>query len=174
MLLDRHMTKAGLLAGLVLSVWAFGAEARELRNPVEIGSADVRLLGFKLYEARLFTPAGQGFDPSQPHALELRYARRFDQESLLSATRKEMQRIEGDVEAIDPAIESLRSCFRDVTKGDRIKATALAPDRLTVSFNGSPTCDVKGPSLAQRFLSIWLSDKARDPSLSRKLRGVGQ
>ena len=174
MLLDRHMKKAGLLIGLILASWAFEVEARELRNPVEIGSAEVRLLGFKLYDARLFTPRGREFDPAEPHALELRYARAFDRDSLLNATRKEMQRIEGGTKGIDNAIETLRTCFRDVSSGDRLQATALTPDRLAFSYNDQPTCDVKGPALANRFLSIWLSDNARDPGLSRKLRGVGQ
>lgn len=171
--LEKHRTPASCLMALGLMLLAMSAEARELRNPVVIGEAEVRLLGFKLYDARLLTSGGSRFDPAKPHALELRYARSFDRESLLNATRKEMERIQGSSQGVGPTIESLRPCFRDVASGDRFKATALAPDSLSFHFNGSQTCSVQAPSLASRFLSIWLSDKARDPELSRRLRGSG-
>ncbi|MCW9043973.1 MAG: chalcone isomerase family protein [Pseudopelagicola sp.] len=166
--------KAGLLFGLMISVWAVEVTARDISNPMEVGAAEVRLFGFKLYDARLLTPGGQGFDPRKPHALELRYARSFDRDSLLKATRKEMQRIEGRGAGISLTMERLSTCFKDVSSGDRFKATALTADRLVFSLNGTPTCDVTAPRLASRFLSIWLSDKARDPMLSRKLRGLAQ
>lgn len=170
---------SGLLLGGMLAMSAGVADARELRNPVSIGKAEVRLFGFKLYDASLLTVGGSRFDPAKPHALELTYARAFDRESLLEATRKEMQRIEGrriegrrgDHDAI---IDRLRPCFRDVTEGDRFKATALGADRLAFSLNGAKTCEVNGPALANRFLAIWLSDNARDRRLSQKLRGGGQ
>ncbi len=171
--LERHRTSTTFLMALGLVLLAVSVEARELRNPIVIGEAEVRLLGFKLYDARLLTPGGSRFDPGRPHALELRYARSFDRESLLQATRKEMERIQGSSQDVGPAIERLRPCFRDVSSGDRFKATALAPDSLSFHLNGRQTCLVQGPSLASRFLSIWLSDKSRDPELSRRLRGTG-
>ncbi len=172
MRLDRNKRTGWLLASLGLAAWSIAAEARELRDPVAIGSAEVHLFGFKLYDARLMTPGGRSYDPGQPHALELRYARSFDREALLRATRKELRRIQGS-RGVDAAMETLRPCFRDVSSGDRFKATAFAPNSLSFHLNGTQTCVVQGPGLARQFLSIWLSDEARDPGLSRELRGVG-
>lgn len=170
-----HAKKTTYLLGMclasALSALAVSAEARELRNPVPIGNAEVRLFGFKLYDAALLTTNGARFDPARPHALELTYARSFDRDALLDATLKEMRRIEGRREDHGAMIETLRPCFRDVATGDRLEATALGPSKLTFSFNGASTCVVEGPFLATRFLSIWLSDKARDRRLSQQLRG---
>ena len=161
----------GVLLAVALSSFAITSEARELRNPVVIGSAEVRLFGFKLYDASLLTPNGARFDPGRPHALELTYARPFDRDALLDATLKEMRRIEGLRGDHGVMMDRLHSCFRDVEVGDRLKATALGPNRLAFALNGAPTCAVDGPSMATRFLSIWLSDSARDRRLSQKLRG---
>ncbi len=173
MRLETARNFATLMVATGLMICSVTAEARELRDPVVVGAAEVRLFGFKLYDARLLTPGGRTYDPDRPHALELRYARSFDRESLLRATRKELERIQGGQQGVDQAMDRLRPCFRDVSSGDRFKATAHAPNNLSFHLNGRQTCVVEGPSLARRFLAIWLSDSARDPGLSRKLRGVG-
>lgn len=143
-----------------------------LSAPALRGQAEVRWLGLSIYDARLFTVKGQAFDWSRPFALELSYNRGFSQDRLISATGKELVRLEGPQTDHAAILDKLATCYKSVTAKDRFVAAGLTRDQIAFSLNGRPTCQLQHKNIRQRLLSIWVSDRARDPALSRQLRGL--
>ncbi len=162
-----------LLAGVVpVSAIAQGSAVSSVLNqPVSTGTAPFRWLGFKLYDATLYTEGGARFAWSRPAALELDYVRRIPRQKLVNATMDELERLEGD-RSDRAAIEAaLLSCFNDVQPGDRFTATASSANRVDLWFNDAPACTLAFTDIRKRFLSIWLSDQSRSASMTRRLKG---
>lgn len=141
-----------------------------LRNPSLQGASEVTLLGFELYDAALWTE-GRGFSYDTGFALSLTYARTFSAQQLAERTRQELARIEGvSPESLDE-LDGLDSCFADVSRGDRITAVNMGPDRIRVFVNGARSCDIAAPDITRRFFSIWLGEETRAPRTRDALLG---
>lgn len=145
--------------------------ASALQSAAQRGSAQVRWLGIPIYSARLFTQDARRFDWASPFALELTYNRGFDQDRLVYATGKELTRMEGKQADHSAILTKLQTCYRDVSNNDRFVAFGKARDEVLFSLNGNRTCLLKHPDIRKRLLSIWVSEKSRDPKLSRRLTG---
>ncbi|WP_204112741.1 hypothetical protein [Shimia biformata] len=138
--------------------------------PNLIGDVTVRWLGLPVYRATLYAQENR-FDWNSRFALELTYVRGFDRDTLVWSTMQELERMEGRSGDHAAIRASLSGCFRTVESGDRFLAYAETPDRVSLWFNGTKTCQMSHASISQRFLGIWLSDQSRMASVSRKLRG---
>ncbi|PSL20230.1 chalcone isomerase family protein [Shimia abyssi] len=147
--------------------------AATLGQPAELGSGDFRWLGFKVYEAQLYTQQGKGFRWERPFALQLDYARKVRARVLLKASLEELERMEGAREDHLEIGAKLSVCFRDVRPGDRVVAAPKSADQLEFWVNGAQTCTLRHAGIRARYLGIWLSDQARDQSLAKRLRGAG-
>ncbi|SLN66198.1 hypothetical protein PSA7680_03500 [Pseudoruegeria aquimaris] len=138
-----------------------------------VGAVSFSALGFKFYDARLYTEGGADFGWDRPFGLELAYTRDISGGLLVRATMRELRRMEGR-KADHPELErKIAACFRSVGAGDRYVAVPAGRDGVDFWLNGRKTCALRHPGARDRVLGIWLSDDARDPALSRKLRGIG-
>lgn len=135
------------------------------------GEATFRWLGLPLYTARLFTPGGGAVSWAEPIGLEIVYARRITQQSLVDATVSELERLEGSRADHGVIGQKLAPCFRDVADGDQFVATAIRANEVELFFNGARTCRISHQNLGARFLNIWRSKNSRSPDLSSRLRG---
>ena len=135
------------------------------------GTATVRWFGIRAFDAKLVTPNGANYDPTQQAALELQYAVRFTSEELFEATMEELDRLEGARSDHPQIAKKLSNCFAAVGPQDRFLAVGSAKNRIKLFRNGQQTCDLSHSNIRARFLAIWLSPESRFPSLSRKLRG---
>jgi len=175
-----------LVLGLLLLCQPAGADWRA-QWPVEQaprlqGEGEVRYWGFSLYRARLWAPP-QGYDSSQPYALELVYARAIGRERIVSVSMEEITRIYGD---LPPAQAEqwrarLAATLVDVHEGDRLIGLYLPGQGLRFYF--APVAD-PGPSderllgqiddeaLARAFFGIWLDPQTRAPQLRARLLGT--
>ena len=142
-----------------------------LLQPVELGTATLRGLGFTVYRARLHTDGTTQFDWNRPLALEIEYFRSIARDDLTNSTRSEIQRMEGTRADLDTLIGKLAGCFRNVGKGDVFTAVSVRPDRMALYLNGERTCDIRHADVRKRFLGIWLSESSRSARLSAELRG---
>ena len=138
-----------------------------LEPPVMRGEATFRFLGFPVYEARLFTPEGQAFDWEKDFGLELTYLRRVSEDTIVSSTLGELERIGEDM----PVEAQLQKCFEPVNKGDTYLAVTEGENRVTFWLNGSRTCTLTHPEAKFRFMSIFLGEDTRSASFTRRLRG---
>lgn len=174
----RHVMLAlGLLLPLAFVAKAHADVAPEVRStvaqPGELGSGDFRWFGLKVYEAQLYTPQGKGFNWERPFALQLDYARKVKARVQIRASLDELKRIEGAQGDHAQIGNKLSTCLRDLLAGDRVVAVAKNADTLEFFVNGSQTCTLKHGAIRQRYMSLWLSDSARDQNLARRLRGAG-
>ncbi|SMP26478.1 chalcone isomerase family protein [Shimia sagamensis] len=175
----RERVLMALLSGAVLLGWAANASANpatpapEVRSllgqPQELGAGQFRWLGFKVYEAQLFAPQGQGFDRNGAYALEIEYARKIKRKILLKASMDEMIRIEGERSDHGQIQQKLTACYRDIQPGDRIVASPNGGNVLKFWVNGQSTCTLQHNGIRDRYMAIWLSDKARDRGFAQQV-----
>ena len=145
-----------------------------LPSPVAKGQATATLFATEIYDAELFTSKGAPFSIDQPFALTLVYRYNFSAEILAMASVREMARMEGiKMSNLRPLRDQLKSCFRDVTKGERVTGVGRTPDIIEFYVNGQKTCALKQANLRERFFNIWLGSKTRDPDGAAKLKGQG-
>lgn len=146
--------------------------AQTLDGPEMLGSADVRMLGFNLYKAELWTEQKAPFDFERPFALSLTYKRSFSAGQLSRSSIREMARIEDrpqrELAAFGPVLED---CFANVDAGDRI--TGLSDGVGTAQFfvNGQQSCEIENPDFSNSFFAIWLGDQTRDRRSRSRLLG---
>ncbi len=133
-----------------------------LGQPQALGSGQFRYLGFKVYDAQMFAPRGQGFDRDGKYALKIEYLRKIRRKVLLRASLDELERIEGDQADHPEILTKLTSCYRDIRPGDRIVASPRDANALRFWVNGTQTCTLQHENIRDRYMAIWLGDKARD------------
>jgi len=142
-----------------------------ISEPAIRGQARLRVFGFSIHDATLFTQRGEAYVAGKPAALQLVYLRSFSAEQLTKSTQEELERVLGPSPTVAADTAKLATCFRDVKASDSFTAITSSPNDLRLYLNGQQTCKLNDPQLATRFLSIWLSDKSRSPAMSKKLRG---
>lgn len=147
----------------------------DLRDAGLRGEVQVGWLVWDLYTARLWTRDGAELDLDQPFALSLTYEIDFTVDELAGASVDEIARITGlPRDAFVGLGDTLRTCFKDVTEGDRITGVSLGPDQAAFYFNGTKTCDVNASLFSERFFGIWLGPKTRDPKAQKRLLGASR
>lgn len=155
------------------AVQAPGAPIRALiANPHAVGSGRYTWLGFHVYDAALFAPAGR-YAADGDFALELRYAREFRGEAIAERSIAEMRRIGGSGETqLARWGGMLRSLFPDVRPGDRLTGIALATGTAHFFHNGRQIGSIEEPGLVRAFFSIWLDERTSAPALRARLLGL--
>jgi hypothetical protein len=145
-----------------------------LPNAKLIGQTRLSVWGFKIYDARLWSPPGlnAGNFASQPMALELAYLRDFTAADIVERSLKEMRR-SASVSAAQAqrwTTEMLR-VFPDVKSGDRV--LFLHRPGISASFwlNGRPVGEIADPEFARLFFGIWLSPQTSEPAMRLALLG---
>jgi len=146
--------------------------AKTLDGPEMLGSADVRMLGFNLYKAELWTEQKAPFDFEQPFALSLTYKRSFSAGQLSRSSIREMARIEDrpqrELAAFGPVLED---CFDNVEPGDRITGMSDGVGAAQFFVNGQQSCEIEDPDFSNSFFAIWLGDQTRDRRSRARLLG---
>lgn len=145
--------------------------AERFKTPVLRGQAEFRFLGRPMYQAEFYAPEAGQQQGLAPSALELTYQRAFSEGLLVWASMAELRRLEGERADHADFESALETCFSDVVEGDRYLALAANADDLEFWLNGEQACQISGAGWSDRFLSIWLSENARDPRLARVLMG---
>ena len=154
---------------------ALPAELQDvLPNAKLIGQTRLSVWGFKIYDARLWSPPGlnAGNFASQPMALDLAYLRDFTAADIVERSVKEMRR-SASVSAAQAqrwTTEMLR-VFPDVKSGDRV--LFLHRPGISASFwlNGRPVGEIADPEFARLFFGIWLSPQTSEPAMRLALLG---
>lgn len=148
--------------------------ASELPNARWQGSATMRFLGMRVYEARLWSPATvTGDSASQPLALELVYARSIESDLIVSSSLREMQRIGSFSDAQSARwSKAMGTLFPDVASGDRITGVQRPGQSARFYFNGALRGEIADAEFARLFFGIWLSPRTSEPQLRQQLLGA--
>ena len=137
-----------------------------------LGSGRLTYYLFHVYDARLW--AGPGFDAARfdqtPLALELDYARGFDNTDIAERSIEEMRR-SGTI-APDKAtrwVAAMKQAFPDVAAGDRTTGVQVPGVAARYFVNGRFTGEIRDAEFTRLFFGIWLSPRTSEPRLREAL-----
>jgi hypothetical protein len=147
-------------------------EVTNLGGVVPTAPVRLRVWGFEVYDARLWTPAG--FRHSQyaqhPFALELQYLRRLEGSAIASRSIDEMRRVGSFTDAQAQSWQSaMRELFPDVRQGDRITGINLPGVGAEFWVNGQRVGLIKDATFARLFFGIWLDERTSEPKMRAQL-----
>lgn len=150
--------------------------ARYVNDARLAGEGKLTWLGFHVYDARLYAPAG--FDVGNPFAqqfvLELTYARKLEGKAIAEASRDEMQRLAfGNAEQHARWLAQMEKLFPDVEKGRRIAGVNQPGKGARFYVDGDFVGSIDEPEFARAFFAIWLDPRTRAPRLRDSLLKAG-
>lgn len=149
--------------------------AAELPNAQWLGGAQMRFLGLRIYEARLW--AGAGFTSSayaqSPLALELEYARSLDGSAIAERSLQEMRRV-GPITAAQAQrwLAAMQALFPNMQAGDRMMGLYLPEVGVRFWHNGTLRGTVAEPEFGRYFFGIWLHPNTSEPRMRTALLGA--
>ena len=140
-----------------------------------VGGGLLRIFGFQVYNAYLWTPEGASFDRTQPHVLDIHYLRTFSAKQLAERSVDEMRGQGTGSEAVYPKwIAEMQRVFADVKEGDRLIGVATAARTAKFFYNGAYRGEIADPAFTDAFFGIWLSEKSSQPGMRDRLLGKSQ
>jgi Chalcone isomerase-like len=166
---------AGAVFGLMLGVHAL-ATTPEVQADIPQarlgGEGKLRVLGFEVYNARLWVAPDFISERFAQHdfALEIAYLRDFDRVDIAKRSLKEMRRVApvSDAQA-QKWLQAMTDVFPDVKKGDRLTGVHRADGSARFFFNSKPLAQIDDKGFAQAFFAIWLSPQTSEPRLRQRL-----
>lgn len=165
------MARWWLIVFLLFSHAASASWQASLPDAQVVGVGDLRVFGFRVYTARLFSP-DKPLKAGQPLALELTYHRTISREDLVEASIVEIKRTSGTAVTETQLVDwrkQMAKAFVDVQEGVKITGVYF-PDREARFYVGERLQHVvQDPKFAKAFFDIWLSPKTRNPELRKQL-----
>ena len=147
-------------------------EVAAVRGAVPTAPVRLKVWGFEVYDARLWTPAG--FRHSQyaqyPFALELQYLRKLEGAQIASRSVDEMRRAGSVTDAQAQSwLAAMRALFPNVSAGERITGVNLPGEGAEFWVNGQRVGAVKDLTFARLFFGIWLDERTSEPKMRAQL-----
>lgn len=139
------------------------------------GGGLLRMYGFQIYNAYLWTPDGAAFDRNKPFALDIEYLRNFEGKALAerSIDEKRAQGIGNEAVYAKWLAEMIR-VFPNVKPNDRLTGVATAQRTARFFHNGKFTGEVTDPEFTDAFFGIWLNEKTSQRRFRERLLGNAQ
>ncbi|MES1990817.1 MAG: chalcone isomerase family protein [Pseudomonadota bacterium] len=136
------------------------------------GRGQMRFLGLRIYDARLWTrPQFEAADfDAHPLALELTYHRAFKGSAIAQRSIEEIER-QGELttEQAQRWQKALTALLPDVQAGDRLTGLYQPAQGMRLWRGQQALGAIDDAELARRFFSIWLSPRTSEPSLRSAL-----
>ena len=137
-----------------------------------VGGGLLRIFGFQVYNAYLWTPDGLAFDRAKPYVLDIHYLRTFSAKQLAERSIDEMRGQGTGAEAVYPKWSTeMQRVFADVKEGDRLIGIATPARTAKFFYNGAYRGEVADEAFTDAFFGIWLSDKSSQPGMRDRLLG---
>lgn len=145
--------------------------AQEIEGAKLIGEGQFRWLGFKVYDAQLWT--GQlhfSFPSPGKFALDFRYALSLQGKKIAESGIKEIEKLGfGTPRQRQQWLHDMEGCFPDVEAGTHL--TGVYEPGIGASFyrDGKKTCDVADSEFGNAFFAIWLDPRTTASHLREQL-----
>ena len=136
----------------------------QVRPLTLVGSSQLRVAFFKVFDSKLFTKSGEWNDPRHSFRFELTYQRNISGSFLAKQTAKEWDHLEFDDPRRSEWEADILAMWPDVRKGDKI---AFDVDEQGVGrfyYNRAWVGSFEDPDFAPAFIAIWLSPKTSRPA----------
>ncbi|PVE07024.1 chalcone isomerase family protein [Limnohabitans sp. Rim28] len=147
-------------------------ELAGLGGVVPTAPVRLRVWGFEVYDARLWTPRGFRHTQAmqQAFALELQYLRKLEGSAIASRSIDEMRRVGSFTDAQAQAwLTAMREMFPNVSAGERITGINLPGEGAEFWVNGQRVGLVKDVNFARLFFGIWLDERTSEPKMRAQL-----
>ena len=147
-------------------------EVAGLGGVVPTAPVRLRVWGFEVYDARLWTPRGFRHSQAmqQAFALELQYLRKLEGAAIASRSIDEMRRVGSFTDAQAQAwLTAMRELFPNVSAGERITGINLPGEGVEFWVNGQRVGVVKDVNFARLFFGIWLDERTSEPKMRAQL-----
>jgi hypothetical protein len=147
-------------------------EVAGLGGVVPNAPARLRVWGFDVYDARLWTPRGfrHSLAMQQPFALELQYLRKLEGAAIASRSVEEMRRLGSFTDAQAQSwLTAMRELFPNVSAGERITGINVPGEGAEFWVNGHRVGMVKDVTFARLFFGIWLDERTSEPKMRAQL-----
>ena len=147
-------------------------EVMGLGGVVPTAPVRLRVWGFEVYDARLWTPVGfrHGQYTQFSFALELQYLRKLEGAAIASRSIDEMRRVGSFSDAQAQSwLTAMRELFTDVRQGERITGINLPSVGAEFWVNGQRVGVVKDVAFARLFFGIWLDERTSEPKMRAQL-----
>lgn len=147
-------------------------EVAGLGGVVPTAPVRLRVWGFDVYDARLWTPRGfrHSLAMQQSFALELQYLRKLEGSAIASRSMEEMRRLGSFTDAQAQAwLTAMREMFPNVSAGERITGINLPGEGAEFWVNGQRVGLVKDVNFARLFFGIWLDERTTEPKMRAQL-----
>lgn len=134
----------------------------------------LRYLGFKVYDAALYTPKGKATQTDildgRAKRLELRYHRGIDKADIVEASEKALGKNPRlDLPALRERIDRAYAAYVSVEEGDRYSITWVPGKGTEFRYNGELRDTIAGEDFMRAFFGIWLSEHSLSESLRNRL-----
>ena len=137
-----------------------------------VGGGLLRVFGFQVYNAYLWTPEGSTFDQAKPYVLDIHYLRASSARQLAERSIDEMRGQGTGSEAVYAKwITEMQRVFADVKEGDRLIGVATPARTAKFFHNGTYRGEVADAAFTDAFFGIWLGEKSSQPGLRERLLG---
>jgi hypothetical protein len=192
--LSRRANLVGLVGiGIVGCLSSFpirslaNTSARPLGFPTELeefagqtiwrkrGTATLRVLLFKVYDATLWSSAEKSnpLEEPAPFALDITYALAVKRDDLVDTSIQEMTRLRNpNAASLSRWSASLKSVFPSVAAGDRLLGVSIPGKGARFYHNGKLTGEVSDTAFSDAFFAIWLDSNTKKPDVRRALLGA--
>ncbi|PIT77210.1 hypothetical protein B9Z31_03470 [Limnohabitans sp. G3-2] len=147
-------------------------EVAALKGVVPTPPVRLRVWGFEVYDARLWTPVGFRYGQAVqfPFALELQYLRKLEGAAIASRSIDEMRRVGSLSEAqVQNWQSAMRDLFPNVSAGERITGVNLPGIGAEFWVNGQRAGAIQDVAFARLFFGIWLDERTSEPQMRAQL-----
>lgn len=137
----------------------------------QVGNAELSILFWDIYKAKLYTINGKFERIAGPLKLEITYYIDIEGKDLVAETANQWQEMGLSHENDGPWLDTLLAIFPDLQENDRLAIQLKANGEGLFFHNGSLLHQFPASLQLQNFLGIWLSSQSTRPKLMAKLTG---
>ena len=135
------------------------------------GEGDLKFFGFKVYDARLWTPQ-KPHSAADVFALQLVYDMAFKGREIAERTIIEMRKVgHTDEQKLKRWGEEMMRIFPDVKKGDTLIGVSIPSKGVKYYSRDKLIGSIDDAEFMKAFFDVWLSEKTSEPKLREKLLG---
>jgi Chalcone isomerase-like len=135
------------------------------------GEGDLRFLGFKIYNAQLWTQL-KPHSTSEVFALQFIYDMTFKGHEIAERSVVEMRKVGyKDEQKLKRWGDEMLQIFPDVKKGDALIGVSIPGKGAKFYSRDKLIATADDVEFAKAFFDIWLSEKTSEPKLRQKLLG---
>ena len=142
----------------------------DIDSPYLIGEGVLKVFIWEVYVLRLFS-GNPTFDPSKPIVLEFEYLRDTTKKSVITASIKELRKMNTSKDKLLIWEEYLQNAISDMNKGEKAALYWQPGKQITFYVEGGSKELIKDKEFADAYINIWIGKNTTKPDLRKIITG---